>query len=233
MGIAEDFERMGSELRQRAGSDPFAAVAELALQRVPAASCVSITTLAHDRFTTAAATDDVARRADLIQYELGSGPCVDAILDDTIYRPADLEHDTRWPEYGAQVSAELGLHSMLSYRMSLDTAGLIAGLNFYAVGVDAFSDHDVGRGTAADDACGAGRLSGAPSREGRQPRAGARVEPRHRHGHRGPDGPVQARPGAGVHPLADRQPEQQPEAPRRRTGRHRHGHGRRHPPRER
>lgn len=83
---------------------------------------------------------------DAIQYELGSGPCVDAILDQAIYQPSDLEHDRRWPEYGRRVGAELGLHSMLSYRMNLDPAGLIAGLNFYAAGVDAFTDHDVAEG---------------------------------------------------------------------------------------
>jgi hypothetical protein len=144
--VAEDFERMGEELSRSARSNPFTAVVELAAERVPVAACVSITTLKHDRFVTAAATDDVARQADAMQYQLGSGPCVDAILDQVIYQPTDLEHDTRWPEYGRRAGVELGLHSMLSFRMNLDTAGLIAGLNFYAAGVDAFSDHDVAEG---------------------------------------------------------------------------------------
>ena len=79
----------------------------------------SITTLRHNRFVTVAATDDRARRADAIQYELGSGPCLDAIVAETMYRPRDLRTDPRWPAYGRRVVDELGLHSMLSYRMLL------------------------------------------------------------------------------------------------------------------
>lgn len=106
------------------------------------------TTLKHDRFLTAAATDDIARRADGMQCELGSGPCVDVIRDQTSYHPSGLEHDTRWPEYGRRVGAELGLRSSLCYRMNLDPAGLITGLNFYAAGTDAFTGcdrHGLGR----------------------------------------------------------------------------------------
>src|ERR1700759_993323 len=57
-----------------------------------------ITLLRRGQFETPAATDDLPRRVDAIQYELGSGPCVDAVLDDTIYRTGDLAGDTRWPE---------------------------------------------------------------------------------------------------------------------------------------
>jgi hypothetical protein len=70
----------------------------------------------HDRFRTISATDDLVREADNLQYRLGTGPCVDAILTDSIYRPRDLMTDDRWPNYGKQV-AGLRLRSMLSYRM--------------------------------------------------------------------------------------------------------------------
>ena len=93
-----------------------------------------------------AATDDVARRADAIQYALGSGPCIDAIVDQTVYNPKDLASDDRWPEYGQRVQAELGLRSMLSYRMNLEFAGLIAGLNLYGREPDVFDEHDLAEG---------------------------------------------------------------------------------------
>jgi AmiR/NasT family two-component response regulator len=44
------------------------------------------------------------------------------------------------------VAAELGLHSMLSYRMNLESSGVIAGLNIYADKVGAFDEHDLAEG---------------------------------------------------------------------------------------
>jgi hypothetical protein len=145
-GVAEDFERMGEEIASSRKETVFDAVTALAVGRVPSARACSITTVRHDQFVTAAATDDVARRADAIQYDLGSGPCIDAIVEQTIYQPKDLGEDDRWPEYGRRVVAELGLHSMLSFRMSVESAGVIAGLNFYADEPDAFDDQDLAEG---------------------------------------------------------------------------------------
>ena len=160
--VAQDFERMGEEIALSPHGDSFDAVARLAVKRLPHARAVSITTVKNDRFVTAASTDEVARQADALQYELGSGPCIDAILDQTIYQPKDLAVDDRWPEYGRRVVAELGLHSMLSFRMRLEFAGVIAGMNFYSDEPDAFDDHDLAEGllltTHAAQAVGAAQL---------------------------------------------------------------------------
>jgi len=144
--VAEDYERLGYQIARSTERNAFEAVTQLAVERVPSARAASITTISHDRFTTAAATDEVARRADAIQYDVGSGPCIDAIVDQTVYQPKDLAEDDRWPEYGRRVVEELGLHSMLSFRMKLDAAGVIAGLNFYGQEPDAFDDHDLAEG---------------------------------------------------------------------------------------
>ncbi|WP_256796384.1 GAF and ANTAR domain-containing protein [Terrabacter sp. Ter38] len=144
--VAVDYQKLAEQLARSDDSNPFVAVARLAFVRVPGADAASITTLRHDRFVTAAATNDVARAADRMQYELGSGPCVDAIVDRAIYHPQDLADDPRWPEYGSKVVAELGLHSMLSFRMNVETTGVIAGLNLYGRQPDAFDDHDLAEG---------------------------------------------------------------------------------------
>jgi hypothetical protein len=144
--VAEDYERLGEQIARSTERNAFEAVTQLAVERVPSARAASITTVSHGRFTTAAASDEVARRADRIQYELGYGPCIDAIVDQTVYQPKDLAHDDRWPEYGRRVVEELGLHSMLSFRMKLEAAGVIAGLNFYGQEPDAFDDHDLAEG---------------------------------------------------------------------------------------
>lgn len=144
--VAEDYERLGEQIARSTERNVFEAVTQLALERVPSARAASITTVSHDRFTTAAATDEVARRADGIQYALGYGPCIDAIVDQTVYQPKDLAEDDRWPEYGKRVVDQLGLHSMLSFRMKLEAAGVIAGLNFYGEEPDAFDDQDLAEG---------------------------------------------------------------------------------------
>jgi hypothetical protein len=138
--VAESFSQLGVELESMGPAAALDAVARMAVERVPGATCASITTFSHGRFRTVAATDDRARRADDIQYALGSGPCLDAIVEDALYRPRDLRHDSRWPEYGAKVSSELGLLSMLSYRLGHETDETIDGLNIYADEVAAFDE---------------------------------------------------------------------------------------------
>ena len=138
--IAETFAQLGSELQGLSPKDSLGALARSAVERVPGASCASVTSYVHNSFRTVAATDDVARRADAIQYALGSGPCVDAIVEDTLYRPQDLRHDARWPDYGQRVSDELGIRSMLSYRLGLEVGDAIVGLNIYAREVAAFGE---------------------------------------------------------------------------------------------
>lgn len=144
--VAADYERLAEQLSTSREPDAFAAVTALARARIPHADAASITIFRHERFFTAAATDDTARKADSIQYEIGSGPCLDAIVDRTIYQPEDLATDTRWPEYGSRVASGLGFRSMLSFRMNMESTDIIAGLNLYARHPDAFDDDDLAEG---------------------------------------------------------------------------------------
>ncbi|HEY2205513.1 MAG TPA: GAF and ANTAR domain-containing protein [Pseudonocardia sp.] len=144
-GSLREVAMMFAELGEQLTGSPdsvFDALTRVAVRRIDGAESASITTYSDGTFATVAATDDRARRADAIQYELRSGPCVDAIVDETLYHPRDLGTDPRWPEYGRRVSGELGLASMLSYRLSVNpaVADVIAGLNVYSYRVDAFDD---------------------------------------------------------------------------------------------
>ena len=123
--------------------DALDAVTRVAVSRVPGAESASITVKEDTSFSTRAATDDLAVQADKIQYDVGSGPCIDAILEDTVYHPGDLAHDTRWPEYGRRVSEEIGVRSMLSYRLSVEVDHMICGMNIYSRDLDVFNDDAV------------------------------------------------------------------------------------------
>lgn len=142
LAVAVMFTELGERLLSATPADVFNVLTEIAVDRVPGAHAASVTTLRRGKFTTVGATDERARRADALQYDLGSGPCVDAILDQALYRPDDLRHDHRWPEYGRRVSAELGWSSMLSYRLGSDLVDgeMIAGLNIYSAQASAFDD---------------------------------------------------------------------------------------------
>jgi hypothetical protein len=146
--VAVMFAELGGRLAADDSTSVFDALTRTATMRVCGATAASITTYRGGVFTTVSATDEKARQADALQYELGTGPCVDAILHETLYFPADLAHDARWPEYGARASTELGWSSMLSYRLSshLMPDEVIAGLNIYAKHHAAFDDTAVHTG---------------------------------------------------------------------------------------
>ncbi|HEV7204094.1 MAG TPA: GAF and ANTAR domain-containing protein [Jatrophihabitans sp.] len=109
---------------------------------VPSSACAGITRATNSGFETVAPTDQLTLRVDAIQYELASGPCVDAALTDAVFRAGDLRQDPRWPEFGARAAEQTGVLSMLSFRMFFEDVDHIAALNLYAVEPDAFDSED-------------------------------------------------------------------------------------------
>jgi hypothetical protein len=147
LAIAEALHAVAGRASGTGSRPPLEELVHATSEQVPCASTVSVTVLRSGRFSTAATTDELALRADALQYEIGSGPCVDAILDDNIYVTEDVARDQRWAQWGKRVSAELGLHSVLAYRLTLlDDSGAIAALNVYSDRMAAFDDRAVGTG---------------------------------------------------------------------------------------
>ncbi|MDF3046436.1 MAG: hypothetical protein K0R30_2664 [Ornithinibacter sp.] len=123
------------------GRPPVEELVHTAADQVPGARWASVTVLHGGRFTTEAASHEEALRADALQYELGSGPCVDAVLDDHAYVTGDIRSDARWGEYGRRAHEAVGLNSVLAHRLSLhDDSGAIACLNIYSDVRDAFDE---------------------------------------------------------------------------------------------
>lgn len=141
--LSTAFTDIGSELIAPADPDEvLTRVVWLATRLVPAAEHAGITANEREtRFETVAATSQLVRDVDTIQYELGHGPCVDAILEKTVFNARDLRTDPRWPEFGRQAYETAGIVSMLSLRMFFeDEPDVIAGLNMYATHPDAFDE---------------------------------------------------------------------------------------------
>lgn len=105
---------------------------QFAAASVPGGEHAAITLVGkHSRPNTVAASDEVPRNVDALQYETGEGPCLDALLDNDIAHAADLATDPQWPAFGPRAASETGVRSMLSFRLFL-TEGQHGALNFYA-----------------------------------------------------------------------------------------------------
>lgn len=122
------------------GNAALRALAEMAVDKVPGAQFAGLTVGRANRpFATVAATDERVEKIDALQYELGSGPCVDAVIANIIFNAGDLRVDDRWPEFSSRAFETTGILSMLSIRLYTESdLNMIAGLNMYSVQPDAF-----------------------------------------------------------------------------------------------
>jgi hypothetical protein len=145
--LAEAFARLEPHvLGSNSAQDVLSSITGDGVRVVRGAEHAAITRGRPGAFKTVAETSDVPLKVDAIQYELGYGPCVDAIIDNTTYLCADLAEEQRWPGFGQRAVAEVGIRSMLSYRMFLEDDDLIAGLNLYSSRTDAFDENAVTTG---------------------------------------------------------------------------------------
>lgn len=117
-----------------------AAITQLAVQHIPGVEQASISEDRNGTLRTLASTGAMATAADLLQFELRSGPCVAALTDDGAYRTADIAADDRWPELGRRAITESVAASMLSFRLYAAEVTRIIGLNLYSAQPAAFDD---------------------------------------------------------------------------------------------
>ncbi len=111
---------------------------DLAVATIEGCDDAGVTVIKESEFHTPAATGEVPRQVDQIQYSTGQGPCLDAIRQQRVFVTADLLAEQRWPLFAARTVAETGVRSMLSFRLFLeqDTLG---SLNLYSKQRAAFS----------------------------------------------------------------------------------------------
>ena len=145
--VAEGMHSLSERLARSPGQ-PLDQLVQVAVERVPGARWASVSMVRAGRFTTAASTAEQAARADMLQYEIGSGPCVDAVLEDAVLVTGDVSAEGRWSQWGRRAHAEVGVTSVLSQRLRHPDRGaaVLAGLNLYSDAPDAFDDPAVGVG---------------------------------------------------------------------------------------
>ncbi|MEV6283191.1 GAF and ANTAR domain-containing protein [Kribbella sp. NPDC051770] len=118
-------------------------ITQSAAETVPGIVEVSISLTRKDgRIDTLAPTGPLATQADVLQYELHEGPCLDAALGEPVVMVGDLATDSRWPEFGPR-AAELGLGAHLAFQFRAEPHARGA-LNLYSTepyGIDDDSVH--------------------------------------------------------------------------------------------
>jgi hypothetical protein len=131
--LATVFAKVERELAAADGASAIDVLVRSGVDMVPGAQMAGVTLGRGGRFTTEGATDPAVSTADEVQYDLQSGPCVDAIVEDTTFNVADLRSDGRWPVFGHEAYERTGIVSMLSFRLFFETdEDLVAGVNFYS-----------------------------------------------------------------------------------------------------
>jgi GAF domain-containing protein len=115
---------------------------QMATDMIERCDMAGISLVHGDRIETPAATDEALRRADHLQFELGEGPCLDALKQHEVVTVANLGEDPRWPTWGPHIARELGLHSSMSFRLFTDGDNLGA-MSLYASEVEAFGHDDL------------------------------------------------------------------------------------------
>ena len=143
--LAGEFAALGAELH--GGGDNTSAlerVVQLAVKHIKGCSWASVTVMHGARGTTIAASDDVARAADSLQYAIGEGPCLSAAKDDRTYAMFDVRTDRRWPRFSAALAEQTPVHSVLSFQLAAKES---AALNLFADVAGAFDSESVVTGT--------------------------------------------------------------------------------------
>ncbi len=166
----------------------------------------SITAFGTDgRPESVAFSDDIALKADQLQYELDEGPCLEVLRTDQMSLVPDLTADCRWPRWTPS-AAGLGIGASLSMHLVADTGARCAESLLVAPASLCKSRHRRRRSR-----CGTslGRARLCPITEGVG--AGHRFAPSDRTGPGHADGPVRADAGSGIRHAASLFPGSQPQ----------------------
>ena len=119
----------------------------VATEIIDGCDLVGISVVTPDGIHTPAGNDQALNRIDELQFELGEGPCFDALRMHETVHSRDLAADPRWPKWGPYVAREIGVVCSVSYRL-FTTADTLGAMNLYSRGPEAFDSDDIYNGQA-------------------------------------------------------------------------------------
>jgi ANTAR domain/GAF domain len=108
-----------------------------AARLAPGDLATSVTVLADGRPSTVATTDELALGLDLVQYRLGTGPCLQAAGNREVVVVADLSAERRWADFPEQAAGR-GCRAMVS--APFPPSPVAGGVNLYVRSAGAWDD---------------------------------------------------------------------------------------------
>ena len=122
----------------------YEALCRSAVEFVDGCDHASLMLRQHGRNRTAGATDEIARRIDQMEVELGEGPCIDAMDDDepNQHLCTDLTTGSKWPALAERIRQETSVKGMAGFRLRRDGAKLGA-LNVFSDTAGALTQHSL------------------------------------------------------------------------------------------
>lgn len=139
----EDFGEFARDLSRATSEDEVLQLGvQHAVQLVGGCDHAGVTIVERTTVSTAAATDDVVKRGDQLQYDLNEGPCLDSVRDHELVVSHDLLTDQRWPRWSPRVVEETGVRAMVALLLFTHTRAYGA-LNLYADQPGAYDHEDI------------------------------------------------------------------------------------------
>ena len=142
-GSADLKELHGALLSTRSVEQFLHEVAVLAARLVSGGLSCGMTMRPNGRLITVACSDEVAARADEVQYDLDDGPCLYAMRDGQMAYIGDTAEKAQWPDFEAQAAAH-GIRSCLALPLHADGKP-VGALNLYARQASAFGPAEARR----------------------------------------------------------------------------------------
>ncbi len=124
----------------RALGEVLADITAIAASAVPGAEAVSTTLVRGDKAFTAGYSGQMSMDADELQYDEGTGPCLDAGRGGVVLRIDDVRTEQRWPGYVDRVRGTC-VRSSLSVPLPYQGSS-IGALNMYSSQPSAFAAPD-------------------------------------------------------------------------------------------
>ncbi len=96
--------------------DTLASVTASAVEFIDGIDYADVLLISDGEFRSVKPTTPMVTELDQLQQDAGEGPCLEAVVTDSIIRCPDLSKDERWPKFAAG-AVERGVYSMLSYQL--------------------------------------------------------------------------------------------------------------------
>jgi hypothetical protein len=107
-------------------------ICQTAVDVIPGADHACISTLDdEEQLRTRAASDDIARLMDRLESEAHEGPCLDAIVEDSVQHDADISDGTKWPKLAELTLERTPVRGMIGYQL-MDGLGGRAAFNVFS-----------------------------------------------------------------------------------------------------